>query len=664
MELTYDRDRVTTPLVRTGGPGEFTATTWEHALDLCATRLSATRDTHGPESLGILRGNPPYFDSGGMLWGEGFNAALGISRTYTVNAEDAASRLTANEALYGDVARFPRPDLWHTDLALVLGANPLVARSTRLSEPQIREAFDAIVARGGRVLVVDPRRTVTAARYEHIDVRPGTDPWFLLGVCRLILTSDPDGLRSERGGPLSGRESFAALIEDLDPDDCAERCGVDPATMKQVAQAFVDAESATVYGATGACAQRFGTLTNVLLDTVVGLTGGIDRRGGLLGSWSPTDSGTSRPAPASGSRRSRAEGRPEVAGRLPSAALAADITHPGADRVRAVVIFGNNSVLSSGGGGQRLESALAQLDFSVGIDLYLNETNRFADVILPVTGMFERDDYPLATGGIQLRPTAYATRAVVPAVGDTRDSWWIFDEISRRMGLGGSCPDKQVEQAAEARGARPTPTEAIDALLSRGPVQGLTVEALVSGHPNGVALQVGLPVGRLTGGLPTPDGGVQLCSDQLRAEVSRLRAYVEPDDRWPLRLVGRRERGSQNTWMHNSSRLYPDDYRFRAHIHPLDAASCGVADGDLVRLTSAVGSIVVPVSIVDSVRAGVVSVPNGWGHAGGSWQRANDTGGVNVNVLIDSDDVEAIAGMSILNGVAIAMAPATGPDTP
>src|SRR3954453_19666100 len=219
LELTYDPDRITTPMMRTGAPGEFTPVTWDEALDRCAAGLSAVRNQYGPEAIAMLRGNPPFFDSGGVLWGRGFAAALGISRTYTINAEDGAARLTANEALYGDVSRFPRPDLWHTDLALIIGANPLQARSTRVSEPQSREAFDAIVARGGRVLVVDPRRTETADRYEHISIRPGTDPWFLMGVCKVICESDEATALSRRAAPLSGRQEFAALAASFDFDD-------------------------------------------------------------------------------------------------------------------------------------------------------------------------------------------------------------------------------------------------------------------------------------------------------------------------------------------------------------------------------------------------------------------------------------------------------------
>ncbi|WP_084541356.1 molybdopterin-containing oxidoreductase family protein [Nocardioides alkalitolerans] len=653
VDLTYDPDRITTPMVRTGGPGAFSPVTWEEALDRCAAGLADVRDESGPAALAVLRGNPPFFDSGGVLWGRGFATALGIERTYTVNAEDAAARLTANEALYGAINRFPRPDLWHTDLALIIGGNPLHARSTRLSEPQTREAFDAIVARGGRVLVVDPRRTVTAERYEHISLRPGTDPWFLLGVCHVIcaeLSGAPD-----HGTPLAGWSEFAHLVAGLDLVECAAGCGVDPATLVDVGRAFLTASSAVTYGGTGTCAQRFGTLTNILLDTVLALTGNIDRVGGMLAGWAAIDLTGGRAAAPSGTRRTRAEGRPEVGGSLPSAGLAADILEPGDDRVRGLVIYGNNSVLSSGGGGERLEEALSRVDFAVGMDLYVNETNRFAHVLLPVTTMFERSDYPLTTADTQLRPSAYATAAVIEPRGEARDSWWIFDEISRRMGLGGSCPDPELAATAAARGARPTPVELIDRLLAQGPVDDLTFADLVDRHPNGVALRATLPPGRLTHDLPTPDGCVQLYSEQLRSEVGRLFAHAEPDAEWPLRLIGRREKGSQNTWMHNASRIYPDDYQFAALIHPDDAVACGVSDGEEVRLTSRVGSVVVPAAITEDIRPGVVSVPNGWGHRGGSWQRANAIGGVNTNDLVDPCDVEAVAGMSILNGVPIRM---------
>jgi len=642
-------------MVRTGAPGEFGPVSWDDALDLCAARLSDVRVQYGNEATAILRGNPPFFDSAGTLWGRGFSEALGISRTYTINAEDGASRLTANEALYGDVSRFPRPDLWHTGLAMIIGANPLESRSTRVSEPQTREAFDAIVARGGRVLVVDPRRTVTADRYEHISIRPGTDPWFLMGVCKIICESDEAGVLSERAARVSGRQEFAALAATFDLDDCADRCGTDRETLLQVGHAFVAADSAIVYGATGTCAQRFGTLTNILQDTILALSGNIDRVGGLLAGWAAIDLTPTTPGPRSGSRRSRAEGRPEVAGGLPSTALAADIIHPGEDRVRALVIHGNNSVLTSGGGGSRLEAALQELDFSMAMDLYMNETNRFAHVLLPATTMYEREDYPVTTGNMQLRPTAYATRAVIAPLGQAKDAWWVFDEVSRRMGLGGSCPDKELEAAADGRGTPPTPIEVIDRLLARGPVRGLTFEGLVTDHPNGIALRETLPAGRLTAGLPTKDGCVQLFSEQLQSEIVSLRSYLEPDDEWPLRLIGRREKGSQNTWMHNARRIYPDDYQFSAHVHPTDARNCGARDGDEVRLVSPSGSIVVHISTVDTIRPGVVSVPNGWGHKGGSWKRANSFKSANSNELVSTEDVEAVAGMSILNGVPVRM---------
>lgn len=655
VHLTYGSDRITTPMVRTGAPGAFTPVSWDEALTRCAEGLASVRDAHGPEAVAVLRGNPAHFDSGGVLWGEGFAAALGISRTYSVYAEDAASRLTANEALYGDQMRSPLPDLWRTDLALILGANPLQARSTRMSEPQAREALDSIVARGGRVLIVDPCRTTTAERYEHVSIRPGTDPWFLMGLCKIICDGEVDPGREACGAPSSGREAFADLVGSFDLDECAERCGSDVATLGEVARAVIAADSAVTLGGTGTCAQRFGTLTNILMDSLLAVTGNIDVVGGLLAGVGPFETTVAAPVTRTGSRRTRAEGRPEVAGALPSAGLAADISHPGADRIRALVIDGNNSVLSSGGGGSRLERALQQLDFSVAIDVYVNETNRYADVLLPTTVMYERDDYPLVSSGVQLRPTVYATGAVIEPVGECRPTWQILDDISRRLGLGGSCPNKEVESAAETRGHRPTPSDVLDAMFKAGALPDMTFRELVSRHTHGVALSDDLPVGRLTEVLRTPDGRVQLFSPQLQSEVVNLRAYVEPDVEWPLRLVGRREKGSQNTWMHNSKAIYGDAYQFRAHVNPIDAAACHAVEDDTVMLTSVAGSIAIQISIVDSVMAGVVSVPHGWGHRGGSARHANAIGGVNSNELVDPNDVEALAGMSILNGIPIRM---------
>jgi formate dehydrogenase len=658
LELTYAPERLTTPMVRSTESDGFVSVSWDEALACCAEGLAGVRSAYGESSVAVLRGNPPYFDSGAALWGEGFERALGITRTYSVNAEDGAARLAANEALYGDQYCFGRPDLWNTDLAIIMGANPLQARSTRLSEPRIREALDSILDRGGRVVVVDPVRTATAKRYQHISIRPGADPWFLIALCVVLGERSDIEARAQRAAPLSGLGDFLDLTGSFHLEVCADRCGVPTDTIRDLADNLLAADSATVYGGTGTCAQRFGTLTNILMETVLALTGNIDRVGGLLGSWTPLamDAGTSKAV--IGAHPSRVEGRPDVAGALPSAALAPDILEPGQGQVRGLLIHGSNAVLSSAGGGTRLESALADLEFCVALDIFVNETNRYADVLLPVTTMFERDDYPLATAGTQLRPVAYASRAVIAPVGEARDAWWVLDEISRRMGLGGSCPDKELEAAADARGTRVTPVDVIDQLLAHGPEPSLSCERLVTQHPNGIPLRASLPVGRLSQVLQTEDHRVQLFSSTLRSEIERLVVHEDPDDVWPLRLVGRRERGSQNTWMHNSRRIYPEDYQFRAHVHPEDAAARGIRNGDRVKLSSAVGSLIVPVSLVETVGRGVVSVPHGWGHSPGTWRATSLWGGANSNDLADPDDVEAIAGMAILNGIAIQMEPA------
>lgn len=655
VEITYDPERLQQPLVRRSDTGQLAPASWDEALDLCALRFHEVLAAHGPDSIATLTGNPPYFASGGNLFQAGFNARLGLTRHYGINSEDAAARLTANEALYGNPRWIPRPDFWRTDLAILIGANPLVSRGSRMSEPLTRKALDSVIARGGRVIVIDPRATETARRYEHISVIPGTDPWLLAGVCRAILDAagtDDDFLQTH----VSGFDEFRDHLASLDLEQCATECGVAVEMMRELATAVSRAGSTVVYGSTGTCSQRFGTLTNILQDAIMVLTGSIDREGGVQLGWDVFDTATNGKMPLlSGTRRTRAEGRPEVSGQLPSAGLAADITVPGDDRIRAVFNRGCNAVLTSGGGGSRLEEALEQLDFHVAMDLYLNETNKSADVVLPVVGMYERQDYPTGTSNGQLRPTSYATDAVIAPVGDSRNEWWIYDEIARRMGFeDGACPDPVVAAEARQRGIRPTPVDVIDRMLAAGHRPDLTFQKILDEHPRGLALLSHLPTGPFLAGLKTPDGRIRLNSDVWRQETQALMLH-RSDARYPLRMIGRRDKGSQNSWMHNSARLFPDDFRFVALAHPDDAADAGVADGDTVRLVSASGSIDLPVRLSTGIRRGVVSIPNGWGHAGGGWSRANRHGGANSNELVSPVDTEKVAGMSILNGVPIAM---------
>lgn len=670
IEVTYDQDRVLQPLKRVGPAGQFIAVSWDEAMRDIATRLRQIRDDHGPESLATFLGNPPTFSYATMLMLTGFQVALGVKWRYSINSEDAASRTVANHLLYGSTLKQHLPDLWRTHFALIVGANPFVSRGSLVSEPLFREALDQIVERGGRVVVVDPRRTQTARRYEHVPVRAGTDTWLLLAMLNVLVAEDLVD-HSAIAELTTGYPGLAQEVRGFTPERCASECGVDAATIRDLARGLAAAPSGLVYGRHGACTQQFGTLNNLLLDLLVVLTGNYGRAGGLLAPWGIINIHKFAEAGGMGTYgkvRSRTTGQPDVIGVLPSTSLVTDITEPGPGQVRALVGVGCNPVQTSGGGGPDMEAALEKLDLHVSLDLYVNETNKHADYILPVAGFFEREDIPMTGLGLMLRPAFWATDAVIEPRGDTRPEWLILDEIVRRQGRGGAYPFAPLRWLARA-GIRVQPRHLIDILIRTSYCgdwfglrrNGISFHKLVTREPSGRLVRNDLPVPPPRTNLRTKDKRIQLDLPELCSEIARLEAW-QYDPAYPMRMIGMREVRSHNSWMHNVERLMPDSRHHVALIHPTDATTAGLVDGGHALLSSRAGSIDVEVSFTNDMTPGNIAVPYAWGHSGG-WQRANRAGGPWSNLLAsgDNDQLESLAGMTVLSGIPIRVDPITAP---
>jgi len=668
IEIAYDPDRVIYPLKRIGEPGEFKRVSWDEALDDIAARLMKVRRDAGPEAFGVFLGNPPAFGYGCALGLAGFKDALKVKWRYSVNAEDAASRLVANALLYGSVALLPKPDLWRTQFALLIGANPIVSHGSLVTEARFREALDSIVDRDGRVVVIDPRRSETARRYEHLPVQAGSDAYLLLGLLNVVIAEDLVDRRFITEWT-TGFADFAQQIAAFTPEVCEGRCRVPASTIRETARAFATASSAVVYGRTGTCTQRFGTLNNILQDALMILTGNIERRGGLIFGGGAIDFAKfamTAGFATLGAFQARTTGLPEVFGMLPSTSLATDITVPGPGQVRALAVVGGNPVLSSPRGGPILEQALDELDLHFSVDLYINETNKHADYILPCVGQYERDDVPLIALGNMLRPAIWATERVIDPIGEARNEFDIFDDLARRVGCGGAYSQAPLRWLARA-GLRIQPRTMADVLIRTSAVgdwfglrrNGVSFRKLVRDHPHGMAVTSELPIGHLGKILRTPDRKIPLGLAAIRSELRRMLHHVD-DDNFPLRLHGLRETRSHNTWMHNTKRTMPANRRFVVQINPTDGTAAGLVDGGRATITSASGSVTVPVVLTPDMSPGNIAMPHGWGHSGG-WQRANTAGGVNSNILSGKspEDFERLAGMSILNGIPVRIAPAT-----
>ena len=664
-DIVNDPDRLLQPMRRVGQPGCFEPVTWDEALsDITACLKKVLRD-HGPHAFATFVGNPPAFDYSAYMWLHGFQKAVGSPWKFGVNSEDGASRQLAMALLYGSPAMLMMPDWWHTDLAVIIGANPLVSHGSMVTEPRIRDALRSIVSRGGRVVVVDPRRSETARQFEHFALHAGSDAWLLGAIVHVLLR---DRLVDQQFVARWTRrlDELRTAVASLTPEVAAERCGCSAGQIVALAHALGVARSAVIYGRTGTCTQAFGTLTNFLQDTVNILTGNLDSRGGSLFPWGPIDFAKFAEMAGLdtyGVVRSRVTKLPDVNGMLPSRALAEDIMAPEGDRIRALCSMGANPVLSSGGGGERLQKALEHLDLHFSFDLYQNETNQHAHYLLPVPTMYEREDIPFLLMGNMLRPSAFATKAVIEPRGQCRQEWKVLNEIARRMGRGGAYTLAPLRWLAKI-GIEVTPRTLVDALLriSRsGDLyglrrQGISFTKLQERYPNGISLREDLPTGVIGQMLRTPDRKINLAPEPILAEIGRLAAGTPTS--YPLRLVGMRETHSHNSWMHNSKRLARKDRTQKLRIHPQDASAAGLQNGDRALVTSPAAAVEVTVEITDDMFPGNVALPHGWGHSGGGgWHHANALGGVNSNTLASPYDgcVEPLAAMSVLNGIPVSV---------
>lgn len=660
VDIQNDPDRVVHPLRRTAA-GEFERVSWDEALDDIATRLKALpRD-----SIGGYLGNPPAFSYSHSIWFAAFLRALGTKHLYTAGSQDINSRFAASALLYGAVTQLPFPDLPRTDFLLILGANPLVSHGSALNAPRIKDQLSAITKRGGRVVVVDPRRTETAKAHEYVAVRPDTDAWLLLSMLQVIFD---EGLADDAAlaEQTVGADAWRSAAVKFTPESTESITGVPAETVRQLARDFASAPSATAYGRTGSCLGRHATLVGALIDILAIVTGNLDRPGGTLFSRGviPFEELAEKAGIVTyGATTSRIGGFTDVLGSFPAVIMADEIRTPGDGQLRALFVTGGNPVLSVPNG-TRLSEALPELDLLVAVDLYVNDTSRNADYILPATTWLEREDYPIAVASAAPTQFIQMSDPVVEPRGEARQEWQIYDEIARRMGIDPFLAGPLQKLApVTKRLPRLTPRRLIETVLRIGPHGdrfglrrgGLNAKKLRK-HPHGIVLDEFAATGLRKHLVRHKGGKVRLNAPELLAEVERLGDRHVDDPAHPLRMIGLRELRSHNSWMHNSPTLMKGANRtHRARINPADAATAGVLDGEPVRIRSPFGQIETIAMLTDEVGPGTVAVPHGWGHEGGSWELANKAGGANSNQLASSeqDDVERLGGMSHLNGIPV-----------
>lgn len=664
VDVTYDTDRILQPMKRVGGPGEFEPVSWDEALDDIAARLTDIRAKNGNDSFGTYLGNPGGLSSSVLMWMGGFKATLETRWNYCVNAEDFASYIYANYLLFGSGAHTFKPDMWRSDFVILLGANPAVSHGSLVTEPLFRDALLSVEERGGRVVVIDPRETETASRYEHIGLVAGTDAWLLGAMIKVII----DAGLVDFGHLKPLVRNFDGLVQAtkiFDLQTAEARCGVPAEVIEKLALDFAKAETAVLWGRTGPCQQKYGTLNNFFLQCLNIITANFDTVGGSLFSWGAIDfAGMAKQAGLDkvNENPSRTTGLPDVSGLLPSAAMTTDIMEPGEGQVKALMMIAGNPMLSSAGASEKMGEAMDSLELFFSLDIYMNETNRYAHYILPGCSFYEREEVPLPGLGSMLRPAFYASRAVIPPRGESKEEWQVMQEICKRMGYGGAYPAGFMRFLAKM-GFEISPRQMSDLMFRTGPVGdwfglrpgGINMKKALFEQPDGIKLADHLPTGVVGKKLDTADKKIDLLHPEIKANLAKFAAEDAAVDGFPLRLHSQRKPLSHNSWMHNVRVLAPGSQSSRAMISPADAAAFGVEDGEQIVITSKHGSVQVAAEVSESMTAGNVALPHGWGHKTGGWRHASTIEGVNSNLLASDDieDMDLLSGMATLNGIPV-----------
>jgi anaerobic selenocysteine-containing dehydrogenase len=692
--LPADPDRLRTPLVR-GEPAS-----WDEAFAAIDAGLSPILAAGGRDAVAAYVGNPNAHNLDSMVYAPALLRALGSKNVYSASTVDQMPKQVACGLMFGGGLTVPVPDVDRCSHLLILGANPLASNGSLLTAPDMRGRLRGIRERGGKVVVFDPRRSRTAEEAsEHHFIRPGTDALLLFSLVHVLYA---EGLVDP--GPLAslcdGLEEIEPLAASFTPEAVAPACGIDADEIRRVARELAAASPAAVYGRIGTCTQEFGTLASWLVDVLNVVTGNLDRPGGAMFTRAAAGARTAHDAPDGVGRgfrmgrwHSRVRGLAEAFGELPVACLAEEIDTPGEGQVRGLITLAGNPALSTPNSA-RLARALESLDFMVSIDIYVNETTRHADVVLPGVSPLEKPHYDLALYQLAVRNVANYSPAVLPLSDGMQPEWRTllrlaallagqgpdadvdaFDdmvafEVARRQTADPASPVAGQDPAAlvEACSPRRGPERILDVMLRSGPYgDGFGISEPASPHalsldvleaaPHGIDLGSLEP--RLPGVLRTPSGRVELAPEAIAADVARLRGALERSVNGQVVLVGRRHLRSNNSWMHNLEPLVKGKDRCTMHVHPSDADRFGLVDGDAARVSSAAGAVEVPVEVTDAVMPGVVSIPHGWGHDadGVEMTVASAHAGTNSNLLADESLVDPLSGNAVLNGIPVELAP-------
>ena len=634
-DLQNDPDRLRTPIKKTDQGWEEIS--WDQAFDEIAERLAAIKT--GPKVPALFLGNPNAHNYATNFYMRGFYKAWGNRGVYSASTLDQLPHMIAQKWVYGHNALYPIPDIDRTQYMIIVGGNPLASNGSIWTVPNVRKRFQRLQERGGKLVVIDPRRTETAqVADDHHFIRPGTDTALFLA---LFLALEEQG--SVQPGPLKAHlehwSELRARLVQFDMQDLSARCGIAAAVIQDMARELGSGQPAILYGRLGVSVTRFGTLNHFLINMINLATGNVDREGGVMFP-APLVDPVERSGTGSYNRfQTRLAGSPEVLGELPAAEIAAEITTPGDGQIGALLTIAANPVLSAPGG-QHIAKALETLDLMVSVDMYVTETTRHADYILPPCGPLERDHYPLFFAPLAIRNYAAYSRPLFDKPDGAKEDWEILYGITSAI----------VTRNGDDAPPRIVPRDILDGLLQNSHAN-ISLDDIAD-EDNGYDLGPLKP--QLPGRLKTDHGKIECFPDRVMEDLEIYAQDIDDNDAEFL-LIGRRHVRSNNSWLHNSRRLIKGPNRCTMMIHPDNAKSLGLNDGDMARVFNHVGSVDIETEVTEDVMPGVISIPHGYGHGkkGVKLSIAGERPGVSMNDLTDPGIIDKLSGNAVLNGVPV-----------
>ncbi|MDO6481526.1 molybdopterin-dependent oxidoreductase [Shimia thalassica] len=641
QDFRVDPDRVTRPLKKVDAA--FVEISWEEAYDFAAQRLQEVQQAYGKDAVGVYLGNPNAHKFGNLLNLPRLVKALGTVNRYSSATADQIPHHVASIHMMGHPMLIPVPDVERTDFMVIIGGNPLVSNGSMMTAPGFGKRMDEIKARGGRVVVIDPRRTETAEKAtEHHFIKPETDAFLMFALLHEIFEADLVDLAT-LGGVVDGLEALREAVAPFDADKAAEMTGIPADTIRQLAHDFATAKSAVCYARMGASTQSFGTLCQWANNALNIVTGNFDSEGGAMFTTPALDyvgmtsrRGQVRSYPE---KRSRVSGQPLYNGEFPISVMAEEMETSGEGQIKAMVTVAGNPVLTAPNG-RRIEEGLEKLDFMLSVDIHINDTTRHADLILPGTVALEEVMYDMVFHTFAVRNTSGFAPALFDPPNQNPQEWEVIAQLTARL--------------TGANSIGPDPTTTLGALLPNGyHADRVSVDALVK---SGTPIDLGPLVANLKDRLETPDKRINLAPEAFLEDLPRLLEFEPPvTDEFPLLMIGRRQVRSHNSWTQNSLRLVKGKNRCTVQLNPVDAARLGIADEASVIVEGRVGSVEMAAEVTDEMAPGVVSIPQGWGQKNGKIGIARDVGTISINDLTDDSRIDPVSGNAAFNGVPVAV---------